>query len=79
MTFQAGLLITEVHFKNLKKFEPKDESEALRMEHFYLPIGMWVVGILLSLFCFLAEFIFYRRENSKNKTDVPMATQNSKH
>ena len=37
------------------------------MEHFYLPLGMWMVGILISLLCFIAEIIKHR------KTDVPMA------
>ena len=27
------------------------------MEHFHLPLGMWMVGLLISLFCFLAEII----------------------
>ena len=27
------------------------------MEHFYLPLGMWMVGLLISLLCFLAEII----------------------
>ena len=54
MIFQAGLTVIE------KKFieEPEyDEPEPLRMEHFHLPLGMWFVGILISLFCFLAEII----------------------
>ena len=41
------------------------------MEHFYFPLGMWLVGILLSVFCLLAEMIFHRRR--KSKTDVSMA------
>ena len=65
MTFQAGLTITEVGFKE----EPEDDKpEALRMEHFHLPLGMWMVGILISLLCFLAEIIKHR------KTTVPMAS-----
>ena len=27
------------------------------MEHFHLPLGMWFVGILISIFCFVAEII----------------------
>ena len=66
------MTITEVGFKE----EPNDdEPEPLRMEHFHLPLGMWFVGILISLFCFLAEIIINRRRKSKNKTDVPMAPQ----
>ena len=46
--------VIEVGFKE----EPNDDKpEPLRMEHFHLPLGMWFVGILISLFCFLAEII----------------------
>ena len=45
----------EVGFKNLAPGD--DEPEPLRMEHFYLPLGMWCVGILISIFCFVAEII----------------------
>ena len=49
-----GLTITPVGFKE----EPEDaKPEPLRMEHFHLPLGLWFVGILISLFCFLAEII----------------------
>ena len=62
-TFQAGLTIAEVHLKE----KPEDaEPEALRMEHFFLPLGIWVVGIVISLFCFVAEIINNRRRKSKN-------------
>ena len=44
--------------------------EPLRMEHFHLPLGMWMVGLLISLFCFLAEIIVNRGRQTKN-----MATQ----
>ena len=38
--------------------KPEDPGpEPLRMEHFHLPLGMWFVGILISLICFLAEII----------------------
>ena len=37
------------------------------MEHFHLPLGMWMVGILISLLCFIAEIIKHR------KTNVPEA------
>ena len=57
----------EAHHKE----EPKDDKpEPLHMEHIYLPIGMWFVGILISLFCFIAEIIINRGRKSKNKTDV---------
>ena len=48
------MTITEVRFE--QKAED-DKLEALRMEHFYLPIGLWFVGTLISIFCFLAEII----------------------
>ena len=61
------MTITQVGFKE----EPNDdEPEPLRMEHFHLPLGMLFVGILISLFCFLAEIIVNRGRKSKN-----MATQ----
>ena len=53
-TFQAGLTVIEVGFDQ----KPKDPGpKPLRMEHFHLPLGMWMVGLLISLFCFLAEII----------------------
>ena len=52
------------------KAEEEDaEPEPLRMEHFYFPLGMWLVGILLSVFSFLAEIIIHRL--GKSKTDLP--------
>ena len=63
------MTIIEVGFKE----EPNDdEPEPLRIEHFLLPLGLWFVGILISLFCFLAEIIRHRRRKS---SDVPMLTQ----
>ena len=54
LIFQAGLTIAEVGFEE----EPEDDkTEPLRMEPFHLPLGMWMVGLLISLFCFLAEII----------------------
>ena len=61
------MTITEVGFKE----EPEDdEPEPLRMEHFHLPLGLWFVGTLISLLCFIAELITHR---NRNKTIVPMA------
>ena len=37
-----------------------DEAEPLRMEHFHLPLGMWMFGILISLLFFIAEIIKHR-------------------
>ena len=54
------------------KVEEEDaEPEPLRMEHFYFPLGMWLVGILLSAIFLLAEIIIHRLR--KPKTDVAVA------
>ena len=37
-----------------------DEPEPLKMEHFHLPLGIWMVGILISLLLFIAEIIKHR-------------------
>ena len=58
----------EVHFKEEKE---DDDPEPLRMEHFYFSLGMWLVGILLSVFLFLIEIIIRRLR--KPKTDTPKA------
>ena len=59
------MTVIEVGFKE----EPEDDDpEPLRMEHFHLPLGIWMVGILISLLCFIAEIIKHR------KTTVPMAS-----
>ena len=57
-------MVTEVEIIEDQEEEP---PEPLRMEHFHLPLGMWFVGILISLLCFVAEIIKHR------KTNVPMA------
>ena len=60
------MTIAEVGFHQ----KPKDPGpEPLRMEHFHLPLGMWFVGTLISLLCFIAELITHRN----HKTIVPMA------
>ena len=69
MTFQAALLVAEVPFK---EEEEDDEPEPLGMEHFYFPLVMLLVGLLLSVFFLIAEIIFQRV--MKSKTDVPMAS-----
>ena len=61
--FQAGLTINEVLFK---EEEEVDKMEPLLMEHFSLPIGMWFVGIVISLLCFLAEIIHHRKQVSSH-------------
>ena len=60
------MTVTEVGFEQTPE---DDEPEPLRMEHFHLPLGIWMVGILISLLCFIAEIIKHR------KTNVPMARQ----
>ena len=53
---------------DFKKEVEDDGPEPLRMEHFYFPLGLWLVGILLSVFCLLAEIIIHRL--GKSKTDI---------
>ena len=61
-------MATEVSFKEYKE---KAKLEPLRMEHFYFPLGLWLVGTLLSVFCLLAEVTIHRLR--KSKTDLPKA------
>ena len=63
------MTIAEVRFK---EEEEVDEKEPLLMEHFSLPLGLWFVGTLISIFCFLAELIIHYYIYKK---EVPMATQ----
>ena len=62
------MTVIEVGFK---AEEEDDQPEPLRMEHFYFPLGLWLVGILLSVLCLLAELIIHRLR--KSKTDIPKA------
>ena len=68
MTFQAGLTVIEVGFKQEKE---DDDPEPLRMAHFYFPLGLWLGGLILSAIFLLAEIIIHRRRKSKN--DVAIA------
>ena len=68
LTFQAGLTIIEVGYT---EEQPDDDPVPLRMEHFYFPLGMWLVGILLSVIFLLAEIIIHRLR--KPKTHTPKA------
>ena len=43
------------------------EPEPLRLEHFYFPIGLWLVGLLLSALCLLAEILIKRSGNTTEK------------
>ena len=61
------MTIAEVHFKE----KPEDaEPEALQMEHFYLPLGMWFVGIIVSLFLLLAEIVIHRGYTFQSSSDI---------
>ena len=62
------MTVIEVDFKAKKE---DSDPEPLRMEHFYFPLGLWLVGIVLSVFSFLAEIIIHRL--GKSKTDIPKA------
>ena len=42
-----------------------DKPEPLAMEHFYLPLGIWMVGLLISIFCFVAEIISHWNKQRK--------------
>ena len=67
MTFQSGLTVIEVLFE---EEEEDEDPKPLRMEHFYFPLGTWLIGLFLSVFCLLAEIIFHCLTT---KTDVPPA------
>ena len=68
MIFQSGLTVIEVGFKEEKE---DDGNEPLRMEHFYFPLGLWLVGLILSAIFLLTEIILHRR--GKSQTDVARA------
>ena len=67
MTFQAGLVVTEVGFKEEKE---DDEPEPLRMEHFHFPLGLWVGGLVLSVIFLLAEIFKSRCTQSPPDSEV---------
>ena len=50
-------MINEVQFI---EGEEENELEVLRMEHFYFPLIILVVGLLLSTIIFIAEIIINR-------------------
>ena len=52
--FQAGLLLTEIPFK---EEEEEEQLERLRMEHFYLPLIILFGGLFLSTVTFMLEII----------------------
>ena len=55
------MVAIEVDFKEEKE---DDDPEPLIMEHFYLPLGLWIVGLLLSTIFLLAEMIHSRTRKS---------------
>ena len=70
LKFQAGLVIIEVGFN---EEHPDDKAEPLEMEHFHLPLGLWLAGLVVSTIFLLAEMIAHRSKQSKRK--VPTGTQ----
>ena len=40
------------------------------MEHFHLPLGMWLIGIILSVLCFIVEITIHRR--TKANFEIPI-------
>ena len=74
MTFQAGLTVNVVRFKEEKE---DDDPEPLRMEHFYFPLGLWLGGLLLSAIFLLAEIIIHRRRKSQTETAMLMLEEPS--
>ena len=70
----------EVHFKEV---EEDIKPEALRMEHFYFPLGLLFVGILVSILCFIAEISIHCIRKFKTKVPnvrlvEPVVTQSSR-
>ena len=49
--------IFEPPFEQEEEMEP---LEPLRMEHFYFPLLLWTVGLVLSALSFMAEIVIKR-------------------
>ena len=64
-TFQAGLTVTEVHFK---QEEEDNEPEPLKMKHFYFPLGVLLGGLILSAIFLLIEIMIHRLRKPKTDT-----------
>ena len=48
---------------NVIQYTPEEEEaplEPLRLEHFYLPLVLWLAGLALSTLSFIAEIIARR-------------------
>ena len=65
LTFQAGLTVNVVRFKEEKE---DDDPEPLRMEHFYFPLGLLLGGLILSSIFLLIEIIIHRLRKPKTDT-----------
>ena len=61
------MVAIEVFFKEETE---DDEPEPLRMEHFYLPLGLWVGGLVLSVIFLLAEIFISRCTQSPPDSEV---------
>ena len=59
--FQAGLLINVIHYKPEEEEEP---LEPLRLEHFYLPLVLWLGGLGLSTLSFMVEIMVKRMKRN---------------
>ena len=57
----------EVYFEET---EADEENEALRMEHFYFPLGLWFVVLILSAIFLLADIIYHSRKKSQTQSTV---------
>ena len=73
------MVVTEVY---VEEAEEEEEIEVLRMEHFYFPIGIWFVGIILSTIFLLTEIIIHRRRKSQTEAamlrlEEPSITQST--
>ena len=44
--------------------EEEEPLEPLRLEHFYLPLGLWLGGLVLSSVSFIAEIIIKRLQRN---------------
>ena len=66
--------VIEVHFKAEKE---DDDPEPLRMEHFYFPLGVLLVGLILSAIILLTELIIHRLRKPKIDTIKPLLEESS--
>ena len=71
------MTVIEVHFKEEKE---DDEPEPLKMKHFYFPLGVLLVGLILSSIFLLTEIIIHRLRKPKTDTlkarlEEPSVTQ----